>query len=147
MVSETASGLQPRKWIELLVICRERQGFFQGPAFVDNLGVEIGSGRYEALILGVLQDHQRWEGEQEDEPVGLFTGVDIAEVYGISRSFKRGAITRAQEAEVKQPDVEFMGRWRAVERAAGRKPGRSIREHYTKLVQMLDARLRFLKAL
>jgi hypothetical protein len=126
---------------------RERQGFFQGPAFVDSLGQEISSGKYEALILGVLQDHKRWEEEQGEDAEGIFVGVDIAEVYGISRSFKRGDITRAQEAGVNQTDVEFMGRWRTVERAAGRKPGRLIREHYTELVQMLDARLRFSKAL
>ena len=147
MVAVTASGLEPRKWIDLLVSCREGQGLFQGPAFVDGHGREISLGKYEALILGVLQDHQRWETEQEDDSEALFTGVDIAEVYGIFRSFKRGAISRAQEANLKQPDVEFMGRWRAVERAAGRKPGRSIQEHYTELVQMLDARLRFSKAL
>jgi hypothetical protein len=147
MVAVTSSGLEPRKWIDLLVACRERQGLFQGPAFVDSQGREIGSGKYESLILGVLQDHQRWESEQDEDVEGLFTDVDIAEVYGVFRSFKRGAITRAQEAEVKQSDVEFMGRWRAVERAAGQKAGRSIREHYTELVQMLDARLRFSKAL
>jgi hypothetical protein len=147
MVSETASGLEPRKWIDLLVLCREHQGLFQGPAFVDGQGQEVSSGKYEALILGVLQDHQRWEEDQGEGFEGILVGIDIAEVYGISRSFKRGAITRAQEAGVSQPDVEFMGRWRTVERAAGRKPGRSMREHYTELVQMLDARLRFSKAL
>jgi hypothetical protein len=114
---------------------------------VDGQGREISSGIYEALILGVLQDHQRWEEEQREDYEGIFIGVEIAEVYGISCSFKRGAITRAQEAGVSQPDVDFMGRWRMVERAAGRKPGRSMREHYTELVQMLDARLRFSKAL
>jgi hypothetical protein len=77
----------------------------------------------------------------------LFEGVDIENVYGIYRSFKRGAITRAQEAGVPQTEVELMGRWRKAEQAAGRKPGGSIREHYTELVQLVGARVRFSKAL
>jgi hypothetical protein len=101
MASETASHLQPRKFIELLVERREEQGFLQGPAFIDQSGKEIGSGRYEAIILGVLHDHKLWEDEQEEDVEKLFEGVDIDEVYGVSRSFKRGAITRAQEAGVK----------------------------------------------
>jgi hypothetical protein len=147
MASETTSGLERRCLIELLVDRREEQGFLNGPAFVDNLGNEIKSGRYEAIILGVLQDHKQWEDERDGDHESILEGVDIDEVYGVSRSFKRGAITRAQEAGVGQPEVEFMGRWRSVEQAAGRKPGRSIREHYTELAQMLDARLRFSKAL
>jgi hypothetical protein len=147
MSSVTASGLQPRRFIELLVERREEQSFLQGPAFVDQEGEESKSGRYEAIILGVLHDHKLWEDEQEEDAKKLFEGVDIDEVYGVSRSFKRGAITRAQEAGVLQSDVEFMGRWRKLEQAAGRKPGRSMREHYTELAQMLDARLRFSRAL
>jgi hypothetical protein len=147
MASETASNLQPRKFIEILVKRREEQGFLQGPAFVDQDGKEIGSGKYEAIILGALHDHKLWEDEQPEGTEKFFEGVEIDEVYGVSRSFKRGAITRAQEAGVKQPEVEFMGRWRKIEQAAGRKPGRSMREHYTELVQMLDARLSFSKAL
>jgi hypothetical protein len=67
MVSEIASGLEPRRWIDLLVLCQERQGFFQGPAFVDSQGEEIRLGKYEALILGVLQDHQHWEDKQGED--------------------------------------------------------------------------------
>jgi hypothetical protein len=33
MVSKTASGLEPRRWIDQLVLCRERQGFFPRTCF------------------------------------------------------------------------------------------------------------------
>jgi hypothetical protein len=127
-----------------------KAGFLSGTCFCGRPGTRDQFRKIRSFVfgsLGVLQDHQRWEQEQGDDLEGILIGVDIPEVYGISRSFKRGAITRAQEAGVSQPDVDFMGRWRTVERAAGRKPGRSMREHYTELVQMLDARLRFSKAL
>ena len=126
MSSVTASGLQLRKFIELLIERRDEQGFLQGPAFLDQDANEVSSGTYEAIILGVLHDHKLWEDEQDEEIEKLFDGVDIDEVYGVSRSFKRGAITRTQEAWVQQLDVKFMGRWRKVEQAAGRKHRRSM---------------------
>jgi hypothetical protein len=95
MASVTASGLEPRRMLQLLIERQEEQGFLHGPAFVDNQGAEVSSGRYEALILGSLLDHQQWEREQQVDIEKLFDGVEIEEVYGISRSFKRGAITRA----------------------------------------------------
>lgn len=79
--------------------------------------------------------------------VRVLEGIDVDEQYGISRSFKRGVFTRAQEAGVSEADVSRMGRWRRVEHAAGRNVGGSMREHFSELVQMIDARLRFSWAL
>jgi hypothetical protein len=67
----------------------------------------------------VLQNHQYWEYKQEGKSEGIFTGMDIEKVYIISCSFKRRAITRAQEKEIEQSDVEFMGQGRAVEWTSG----------------------------
>jgi hypothetical protein len=128
MASVTVSGLEPRRMLQLLMEGWEEQGFLHGPAFVKNQGDKVSSGRYEAIILGSLLDHQEWEREQQDKVEKLFDGVDIKEVYRISWSFKQGAITRAQEAGVRQPEVEFMGQWRTVEQAAGRKPGWPVGE-------------------
>jgi hypothetical protein len=114
-VSKTALGLELRRWTDLLVECPEKHGLFQGLAFVDSQGKETSLGKYEALILGLLQDHQHWEEEQGEDSEGTFVGVDIAEVYGILGSFKRGALTRAQEAGISQPGMAFIGCWRMVE--------------------------------
>ncbi len=56
------------------------QGFVHSPAFVDKQGVGVSSGRYEALILGSLLDHQQWEREQQVDIEKLFDGVEIEEV-------------------------------------------------------------------
>jgi hypothetical protein len=123
------------------------QGFFHGPAFCDHDGKEVGSGVYEGIIFEALLEHQEWEALQDSQVHKLLEGVDIEERYGIFRSFKRGAITRAQEAGVGEADVNRVGQWRRVEKAQGRQVGGSMREHYSELVQMLDARLRFSRAL
>jgi hypothetical protein len=95
----------------------------------------------------VLHEHQDWEETQSSDDHRLLEGIDIDEHYGIFRSFKRGTITRAQEAGVSEADVNRVGQWRKVEAAKGRHAGGSMREHYTELVQLLDARLRFSRAL
>jgi hypothetical protein len=147
MVPVTHSGIKVRCYLEWLVARRSEQGFLHGPAFCDQAGEEIESGVYEGLILEALHVHQDWERAQFSNDHKLLEGVDIDERYGIFRSFKRGAITRAQEAGVSESDVNRVGQWRRVEGARGRQVGGSMREHYTELVQMLDARLRFSRAL
>jgi hypothetical protein len=64
MASETSSGLRPRKFKKLLIERRDQQGFLQGPTFIDQDRKEVGSGRYKAIILGVLHNHKLWEDEQ-----------------------------------------------------------------------------------
>jgi hypothetical protein len=147
MVPVTHSGIKTREYLEWLVARRVEQGFFHGPAFCGHDGKEIGSGIYEGLILETLLEHQDWEALQGSQVPKLLEGIDIEERYGIFRSFKRGAITRAQEAGVGEADVNRVGQWRRIEMAQGRQVGGSMREHYSELVQMLDARLRFSRAL
>jgi hypothetical protein len=86
----------PATILEWLLIRREERSFFNGPAFCDSARKDIDSGVYEGLILEALHDHQHWEISQTSEDHKLLDGIDIDERYGIFRSFKRGAITRAQ---------------------------------------------------
>jgi hypothetical protein len=147
MVPVTQSGIKTREYLEWLVIRREEQGFVNGPAFCDSAGKEIDSGVYEGLILEALHDHQDWEMSQTSGDPKLLEGIDIDERYGIFRSFKRGAIARAQEAGVSESDVNRVGQWRQVGIAKSPQVGGSIREDYTEQAQFLDARLRFSRAL
>jgi hypothetical protein len=52
---------------------------FQGLIFMDNQRGKVNlSSKYETLVLGV----QHLKGGQEKEPEGIFTGINIVEVYG-----------------------------------------------------------------
>jgi hypothetical protein len=115
MVPVIHSGIKVRCYLEWLVARRLEQGLLRGPAFCDQSGKEIGSGLYEDLILGVLHALQDWEMAQASNDHKLLEGVDIDERYGIFRSFKRGAITQAQE----EGNGEKW-RWRKVGRLVGR---------------------------
>jgi hypothetical protein len=65
----------------------------------------------------------------------LLEGLVIDERYGIFRSFRRGAIIRAQEVGgVSDSDVNQVGQWRNVEVAKGRQAGWSMRRRVGRLV-------------
>jgi hypothetical protein len=141
MVNETSSGLQIRIWLERLVALREEQGKFHGPAFDDGNGNIIASGIYETLFYEVLREIQ------EDRVDLISADVDVGEVYGFYRSLRSGVTTWARECGVSEGDIDLINRWRKIEEAQGRKPGFSIRDHYTQVVQLKSSRLRFSRAI
>jgi hypothetical protein len=141
MASETSSGLKIREWLEHLVALRERQGRYHGPAFCNDNGEVVRMTDYEEVFYEILHDIQ----DQRPDLIG--PEVDVEQVYGFYRSFRRGATTRAIEVGVSVPDIDLINRWRKVERAGGMQPSMAMRDHYTEVVQLKTSRLRFSKPL
>ena len=139
MVEVTASGLEPRKWLDRIVARQKAQGLIWGPLFVDHEGRKVESELCNGIIIEVLKDCQAWETARVELNMQLLRGTDVANVHGSFRSFKRGAVTCALEAGVSATNVEVMGQWRSWKAAKGRRPGRSMREHHMEIVQLLDA--------
>jgi hypothetical protein len=84
---------------------------------------------------------------QLDLPELISRDVDVMEEYGLSRSFRRGADTRAMNAGVSDADIDLNCRWRTVENSKGKRPQLRMQHHYAKVKQMLASFLRFSKAL
>ena len=70
--------------------------------------------------------------------------VDIADVYFLARSLRRGATTRAQLAGVPEPDISWVNRWGTGLECTVKGPMRVI---YTERALMLDSFLKFSRAL
>jgi hypothetical protein len=104
LASQTASGLKVRHWLEQLVLMRERQGLFHGPAFCDNSGEVVQKLVYEEVFYDILLEIQ----DQRPDLIG--PEVDIDGVYGFFRSFKRGATMRAREMGVSEADIDLINR-------------------------------------
>ena len=86
----TGAGLQPRHWLEALVNLRLQHGLASGPAFSDEETKSVSLKVYEAVVMDTL------EAIQLKNPDVIDPKVNIREEYGISRSFRRGATTKAQ---------------------------------------------------
>ena len=70
--------------------------------------------------------------------------MDIMEDYHLARSLCRGATTRATNAGVSQPDIDWINRWNTAGEELIDGPMRVI---YSDQKQMLETFLRFSRAL
>jgi hypothetical protein len=141
VAAETASGLQPLKWTLRLVEILQHQGIMQGWLFQDEKGRQRRMSFFEEPIL------DRIALVQTRRPDLIQPKVDVYEDYGLARSFRRGATTRAQNCGVSGPDIDYVNRWSTA--LDGPQPyfSGNMRVHYSDQAQMVETFLRFSLAL
>ena len=136
---ETSSGLQPGLWATRLISALEKNGITQGWAFQNPYTKQPRTlSSFGGMFFGYLHDIQ------EEHPALISSEIDVLNDYGLARSCRRGATTRAQEAGVKQEDIEWMNRWNIGEDDVIKGP---MRIEYAERKQMLRTFLRFSSAL
>jgi hypothetical protein len=138
IVNVTHSGLEPRKWIERAVHSCEKMGYTRGPLFKDLEG----GGKLKASAFEP-QFFKRLQAVQDSRPDLIGGGVNIEEQYGVSRSFRRGATSRAADMGLPPSVVDANNRWRSVENARGKQASMTIRDHYTDVRITLNLLLQF----
>jgi hypothetical protein len=121
--AETASGFEPRKWLDALVSVRERQGFTSGPAMCDTEGYVTSQASMNDAFKTCLQ-------EVQDEAPELFAPDQKVSDFNVDRSFRRGSDSRAKALGTSPDDINAVHRWRVHERAKGRKAAQSMSDHY-----------------
>jgi hypothetical protein len=135
----TSSGIRMRFWLVSLIEVREREGWVRGPAFCTWDGKAEYSTTYEACFHDVLREIQM------SRPDLIPVNVNVAEDYGLGRSFRQGLDSEALARGVSPVDVDAMNRWRSIEKAKGRRPAHaSMREYYADVrIASLDRSLRY----
>jgi hypothetical protein len=137
LVSRTRSGLEPRKWIGRLMVCHLERNNHHGPFFRKHNSEPMKSGDMSNTFykyLGMVQDYR---------PDLLPRDVEVEDVYGISRSFRRGSNSRAVDRGVPPEVIDSNNRWRKVEQAGSMQPSLSMREHYMDVQLALNQFLRY----
>ena len=81
---------------------------------------------------------------QEAHPDLIPPDIDVTDAYAISRSFRRGATTRAQVAGVPSDVVDWVNRWGTGQELVVKGPMRVV---YTERRQMVDRFLSFSREL
>jgi len=142
IVNVTRSGLEPRKWIERAVVMCEQMGYVRGPVFKDlETGERLKASVFEPRFfqrLGVIQNTRL-------DLIGA--GVDIEDQYGVSRSFRRGATSRAADMLLPPDVTNANNRWRSVENAGAKQTSMTMRDHYTDVRLALNLLLQFSSAM
>jgi hypothetical protein len=137
MVSVTKSGLEPRKWIGRVLDCYELARVFHGPMFRNGAGQRIKASEMEPKFF------ERLNVILEEKP-HLMPGIEeVEETYGISRSFRRGATSRASDLGLPKEVTDANNRWRRVEGAGASNPSLPMQQHYTDVTLILNQLLRF----
>jgi hypothetical protein len=106
-----------------MAVCRE-EGRSSGLAFASANGSPPCSTDYNAFFRQYLCRLQREQPE-------IFSEEEDVTRYGISRTPRRSAVTRAGQVGLSTLVVESVNRWRTVESAKAARPKLSMKMHYT----------------
>jgi hypothetical protein len=93
---------------------------------------------FSEILFATLLDIQ---GERDDLIAG---DIDVLDAYGLARSLRRGATTRAQAAQVPQDIIDWVNRWNIGEDDVVHRPMRVV---YSERKQMMEIFLAFSLAL
>lgn len=136
----TSSGLQVRWWVEKLVEVCETEGRTSGYAFWDANNSPPVAAEYNALVRDYLQRIQHTKPD-------LFSPDEDLSRYGISRTYRKSAETRAKKAGIKDDDLKVMNRWRSTEESKGKRPRRAMVDHYADARDLSSVKWRYSYAL
>ncbi len=138
----TQLGLRPLLWLDRLMSLLKKEGKTSGPLFQTGTGGKQTLKYFETPILGMLDEIHK------DHP-NLFPPniKDPKESYGVSRSFRRGAITEARNQGVDEGDITAQARWRANAQSRSGEAARSLLDLYSDYRLMARVLLKFSIAL
>lgn len=134
---ETCSGLQPGIWTLRLIHALEALGVTTGWAY-QREGRQMRMSEFSEEFFELLLEIQK------DRPDLIASDIDVLEAFGMARSARRGATTRAQAANVSQDIIDWMNRWNIGENDVVHGPMRVV---YSERKQMLVKFLEFSLAL
>lgn len=123
LANESSSGLPTRWWIEKLLDVCQAEGRQSGFAFGSLDGSHPTGSEYNALVRQYLAKIQETAPE-------LFSPQEDLSRYGISRTYRKSAESRARRAGMKEEEVKVMNRWQTTEQAKGKHPRRAMIDHY-----------------
>ena len=135
-VTETNSGILPGLWVKRLIDCLEDLGIESGWLFQKENGdprkMNSFADDFFAHLLTI----------REEDPTLFEPDMDLLNDYGLGRSCRRGATTRATNANVKETDIDWINRWNTQQVISG-----PMRVVYAEQKQMMETFLRFSRAL
>ena len=142
LASETASGIQVRRWVERLVILlmREGRGGTVGPAICERDGFVMERWKINGILREELLKIQR------DTDL-IPKGIVVEDKYSIHRSGRRFGNTRAKQAGVPDWIIHLNNRWRKFQANSGSMPNLPMDELYLEITHALPSRIAFSAAL
>jgi hypothetical protein len=124
LANESQSGLAIRWWVEAVIALCESEGRKKGFVFDESEDSPPDTAEYNALFRQYLQRLQDFHPD-------LFSPKEDVTRYGISRTLRKSAVTRAGKAGLSETELSAVNRWRTAEKAKGTRPKHNMLTHYT----------------
>jgi hypothetical protein len=141
IVWRTRSGIEAGTWATRMKGSLEERRRLHGFVYSDKKGKQTKASTLEPRFYEQLH----WVRIRYPD---LFPpNVNIEDDFGIPRSCRRGSSTEAANQGVPSHIIEMICRWRKIERAQGRAPNLSMREHYMEVSQALETYLQYSRPL
>ena len=156
-INKTSSGIPVRNIIERLIKHKQKFGFVDGSAISDSKGVLFSSQDMDDKILLLLL-LKIYDDLPDLFPVEIVAMVNrptnhreaiLKKYYSSFRTLQRTSNSRALEMNdiLKQDDIDIVNRWRSKEKANGKRPNYSMKQHYAEVSVLLRPFLRYTKAM
>ena len=140
-VSKTSSGIKVRDSIKHLLDFKKSIGQVRGPAISDLKGRIYDSRTLNDAFLEILED--LFDTARDLFPASIEDKDTLRKRVQAYRTFRRTSDSVAIEEKVAQADIDVVNRWQTVEKAAGSRPNRPMRQHYAELELLLKPFLRY----
>jgi hypothetical protein len=138
----TNSGLDMKRWIERAI--RMEKDSKNRYLFSNERGTKETGGVYENYL------YEKLERVQKEEDGIISSKAKVREIYGISRSFRRGSTTAATNApndQCNDADIARNNRWRKEDKSGTKQATLDMVQLYTDTLQSINADLKFSKCL
>jgi hypothetical protein len=130
-VPVTKSGIQVRKWRDMLLRIHEEANREAGPAICDDEGFLLSSAVMSQHLWEVLEEIYDEPDREVPFPIAIGKRSDIRDLINLSRSPRRSSESRATKMDVSPDDKEIVNRWKRKADAKGKQPVEKLRIHYT----------------
>ena len=155
-IDKTSSGIPVRKFVFRLLKLKKKAGWVDGPAITNSKGVLYSLKDLDNKLVEVLC--RIYTAEQDLFPIEIIDLIRrakddhnkiIKKYYSCFRTFRRTSDSRALDRNdaLKQDDIDIVNRWKSVEKAHGKRPGRQMKPNYAEVSVLLKPYLRYTAAM
>jgi hypothetical protein len=137
----TASGIHIGRWVDRLAMVLKAEGrdclSQPGPAFCDERGFVLQTHKVNEWF------HEELARVQDAHSELIHTEVDVAEVYNLYRSLRRGATSRASELNYTDTMINLNNRWRKTQTNKGKGGLKKMSQLYVEVSLVMKNLLAF----
>ena len=130
----TSSGINVRESVERLLKLKRLQGHEDGPAISSVKGRVFSTHSVNDCFVDGLVD--LFESRRELFPPRASSLDEVRKIYHVYRSLRRSSDSRALDMQVPGEDIDVVNRWEGVEAAKGKRPNRTMKQHYADILMM-----------